>query len=72
MCILTVQSGEAEHAYLLGDVVPGARSLQGLQLLLQLSPHQQNPVCHGLHIVLPVGEEGERAGGRGVESITGS
>lgn len=51
---LTVQAGEAEHADLLGDVVPGPRGAQVLQLGLQLIPHQQDAVRHGLHVVLPV------------------
>lgn len=50
---LTVESCEAEHADLIGDVVPGSRRAQTLELLLQLSPHQQHSVCHGLHVVLP-------------------
>ncbi len=57
---LTVQAGEAEHADLLGDVVPGPRGAQRLQLHLQLIPHQQNTVCHGLHIALPTEEEEKR------------
>lgn len=55
---LTVQAGEAEHADLLGNVVPGPRGAQTLQLGLQLIPHQQDPVCHGLHVILPT--EGEK------------
>lgn len=50
---LTAESCEAEHADLMGDVVPGSRRPQTLELLLQLSPHQQHSVSHGLHIVLP-------------------
>lgn len=50
---LTVQAGETEHPDLLGDVVPGSWSAQSQQLALQLIPHQQDPVCHGLHIALP-------------------
>lgn len=59
---LTVQAGEAEHADLLGDVVPGPRGAQTLQLGLQLIPHQQDTVCHGLHVTLPT--ERRREGGR--------
>lgn len=51
---LTVQACEAEHADLLGDVVPGAWGAQFLQFGLQLIPHQQDTVGHGLHVVLPV------------------
>lgn len=51
--ILTVQTSKAEHSNLLGDVVPGSWSPQSLQLGLQLIPHEQNPVRHGLHITLP-------------------
>lgn len=50
---LTVKPREAEHADLVSDVVPGSRRPQTLELFLQLSPHQQNPVSHGLYIVLP-------------------
>lgn len=53
MAGLTVESCEAEHADLIGDVVPGPRRAQTLELLLQLSPHQQHSVRHGLHVVLP-------------------
>lgn len=52
-CLLTVEACEAEHADLLCDVVPGACCPQSLELSFQLSPHQQDPVGHGLHIVLP-------------------
>lgn len=65
---LTVQAGEAEHADLLGDVVPGARGAQTLQFGLQLIPHQQNTVCHGLHITLPTREE-QRGGEEGVRQM---
>lgn len=51
---LTVEPCEAEHADLVGDVVPGSRRPQALELFLQLSPHQQHSVSHGLHVVLPV------------------
>lgn len=56
---LTVEAGEAEHADLLGDVVPGPRGAQSLQLGLQLIPHQQDTVCHGLHVTLPIEGSGE-------------
>ena len=61
MC-LTVESGEAEHADLLGDVVPGPWGAQSLQLGLQLVPHQQHPVGHGLHVALPAGSRGVTRG----------
>lgn len=51
--VLTVEACEAEHADLLCDVVPGPWCPQSLELFFQLSPHQQDPVSHGLHIVLP-------------------
>lgn len=51
--VLTVEACEAEHADLLRDVVPGPWGPQSLELLFQLSPHQQDPVSHGLHVVLP-------------------
>ena len=57
---LTVESGEAEHADLLGDVVPGPWGAQSLQLGLQLVPHQQHPVGHGLHVALPAGSRERR------------
>lgn len=50
---LTVQAGEAEHADLLSDVVPGPRGAQSLQLAPQLRPHQQHSVRHRLHVSLP-------------------
>lgn len=50
---LTVKACETEHANLLCDVVPGPWCPQFLEFRFQLSPHQQNPVSHGLHIVLP-------------------
>lgn len=56
---LTVQAGEAEHADLLGDVVPGPRGAQTQQLGPQLIPHQQDSVCHGLHVTLPAVSSGE-------------
>lgn len=58
--VLTVEACEAEHANLLCDVVPGARCPLSLELSFQLSPHQQNPVGHGLHIVLPRDKEIEK------------
>lgn len=58
--LLTVEAGEAEHADLLGDVVPGPWGAQSLQLGLQLVPHQQDAVGHGLHIVLPAGRRQRR------------
>lgn len=58
--LLTVEASEAEHADLLGDVVPGPRGAQSLQLGLQLVPHQQDTVGHGPHIVLPAGRRRER------------
>lgn len=51
--VLTVEAREAEHADLLCDVVPSPRCPQSLELLFQLSPHQQDPVSHGLHVALP-------------------
>lgn len=51
--VLTVQSCEAEHADLLCDVVPGPWCPQSLEFSFELSPHQQDSVSHGLHIVLP-------------------
>lgn len=57
LSLLTVEAGEAEHADLLGDVVPGPRGAQSLQLGLQLVPHQQDAVGHGLHVVLPAGRQ---------------
>lgn len=53
LSVLTVESGEAEHADLLGDVLPGPWSSQILKLRLQLISHQQHPVCHRLHVVFP-------------------
>lgn len=50
---LTIEACEAEHADLLCDVVPGPWCPQSLKLSFQLSPHQQDSVSHGLHIVLP-------------------
>lgn len=57
--VLTVEACETEHANLLCDVVPRPWCPQGLELSFQLSPHQQDPVSHGLHIVLPGGKEKE-------------
>ena len=51
--LLTIKPGEAEHANLLGDVVPGSGGPQSLQLCFQLIPHQQHSVCHGLHVAFP-------------------
>ena len=59
---LTVESGEAEHADLLGDVVPGPWGAQSLQLGLQLVPHQQHSVGHGLNVALPAGSRREEEG----------
>lgn len=69
---LTVQASEAEHADLLGNVVPGSRGAQVLQLGLQLIPHQQDTVCHGLHIILPTerGTEGEERVRRVMEGLS--
>ncbi len=58
--VLTVEACEAEHADLLCDVVPGPWCPQSLELSFQLSPHQQNPVSHGLHIVLPAVKDKEK------------
>lgn len=52
-----VEAGETEHADLLGDMVPGARRAQCLELGLQLSSHEQHSVRHCLHIVLPADRE---------------
>lgn len=51
--VLTVEARKAEHADLVCDVVPGPWCPQSVELLLQLRPHQQDPVSHGLHIVFP-------------------
>lgn len=51
--VLTVEACEAEHANLVCNVVPGPGCPQSLKLSFQLSPHQQDPVSHGLHIFLP-------------------
>ena len=58
MCVcvyfrLTVQASEAEHPDLLSDVIPGPWCAQSFQLTFQLIPHQQDPICHGLHVILP-------------------
>lgn len=58
--VLTVEACEAEHADLLCDVVPGPWCPQSLELSFQLSPHQQDPVSHGFHIVLPRVKEMEK------------
>lgn len=61
--LLTVEACEAEHADLLRDVLPRSWRSQSLELRLQLSPHQQDPVGHGLHVVLPSGtRERDRSG----------
>lgn len=59
---LTVEPREAEHADLVSDVVPGSGRPQTLELFLQLSPHQQDPVSHGLHVVLPAAKHKETSG----------
>lgn len=64
--VLTVETGEAEHADLLGDVVPGPWRPQSLELLFQLSPHQQHPVSHGLHIVLPRADNNKKKSPQGM------
>lgn len=51
--VLTVEPCEAEHADLFCDVVPRPWCPQTSELFFQLSPHQQDPVSHGLYIVLP-------------------
>lgn len=56
--VLTVQPREAEHADLVSDVTPGAGGAQGLQPGTELRPHQQDPIRHGLHVVLPAEDRG--------------
>lgn len=70
--VLTVQPREAEHANLVRDVVPGARGPQGLQARPELRAHQQDPICHRLHVVLPAagGKQSVRAGTELVWSMT--
>lgn len=53
IAVLTVEACEAKHADLVCDVVPGPWCPQSLELSFQLRPHQQDPVSHGLHILLP-------------------
>lgn len=59
--VLTAEACEAEHANLLCDVVPRPRCPQSLEFSFQLSSHQQDPVGHGLHVVLPWVKETEKS-----------
>mmetsp|Transcript_39769 Transcript_39769/g.71393 ORF Transcript_39769/g.71393 Transcript_39769/m.71393 type:complete len:241 (+) Transcript_39769:491-1213(+) len=52
--ILGVHSGEAEHADLVGDVVPGTRGARGLQRLAQALAHGDDAVRHRLHLAVPL------------------
>lgn len=51
--LLGGDAGEAEHADLLGDVVPGQRVAHVLQVLAQQRAHCDDAVRHPLHLVIP-------------------
>ncbi len=51
--VRTVESGVAEHAGLRDDVFPRAGSTERRQLVEQHLSHQENPVRHQLHVILP-------------------
>lgn len=52
------ETGEAEHADLVGDVVPGARGAELLELGTQDLAHLDDAAGHGAQVVLPLGEQG--------------
>lgn len=52
------QAREAEHADLVGDVVPGARGAELLQLGPQRRAHADDAPGHRAQVVLPLGEQG--------------
>lgn len=49
----TCKSGEAEHSGLREDVVPSARSLEGLEIVKEQLPHTLYPLSHALYSLLP-------------------
>lgn len=46
-------AGEAEHADLVSDVVPGERAAQALQVLAQQRAHRDDALRHALHLLVP-------------------
>ena len=53
--MLLIESGEAEHANLVCNVVPCARSAQLFELGAQFLAHGQDAAGHGVEILLPLG-----------------
>lgn len=51
------QAGEREHANLVCDVVPSARSLQLLEVVAQSCAHLDDAARHGAQVTLPLGEQ---------------
>lgn len=55
--LLFGQTGEREHADLVGDVVPGAGSLELLEFRLESLTHLDDAAGHGAQVAFPLGEE---------------
>lgn len=56
--LLLVQAGEREHTDLVGDVIPGARCAELLELAAENFPHVNDTARHGAQVLLPLGKEG--------------
>jgi hypothetical protein len=54
--VLTTEPGVGEHAGLGDDVLPLARGAQRSQLLEERLSHEDDTVCHRLHMVLPTAD----------------
>lgn len=52
--LLGLESGEAEHADLVGDVLPGVRVAGALDAGAELAPHRDDPVRHLLYVSEPL------------------
>ena len=52
------QPGEAEHADLAGDVGPGARGVEFLEVVAQGLAHLDDAAAHGAEVAFPLAEEG--------------
>ena len=71
--LLLAQPREAEHANLVFDVIPGARSAELLELLPKHLAHRDDSARHGLEVLLPLGKQGRviEDGGSNASTVDG-
>lgn len=51
--LLGGDAAEAEHANLLGDMIPGHGAVKILQVLAQQRTHANDTLCHPLYLLIP-------------------